>query len=344
MADAQVNKALVLGASGGVGGEMARQLRDTGWQVSALKRGLSGPVKITDGITWLAGDAMNAADVQAAAQGVSVIVHAVNPPGYQRWGELVLPMVDNTIAAAIAQRATIVLPGTVYNFGPDAGCVLEENSPQHPLTKKGTIRVRMEQRLHAATAQGARVLIVRAGDFFGPGAANNWFSQCLVKPGAPVRRILNPARRGIGHQWNYLPDVARTMVQLLQQRTHLPAFARFHLAGHWDADGMQMARAVQAVVARRTGLTPRITPFPWPLLPLAAPFVPFVREMLEMRYLWRVPLRMDNTRLIQTLGQEPHTPLETAVERTLEAMGVFAGTPSAATSGLFAVTGKRLHD
>lgn len=340
MANIQANKVLVLGATGGVGGEMVRQLRDAGWQVSALKRGLSSPVQSKDGITWLAGDAMNAADVRAAARGASVIVHAVNPPGYQRWGELVLPMVDNTIAAAIAQHATIVLPGTIYNFGPDAGSVLTEHSPQHPLTKKGAIRVQMEQRLHAATERGARVLIVRAGDFFGPGAANNWFSQCLVKPGVPVRRILNPARRGIGHQWNYLPDVARTMVKLLEQRDRLPTFARFHLAGHWDADGTLIARAVQAVVARRTGAAPRITAFPWLLLPLAAPFVPFVREMLEMRYLWRVPLRMDNARLMQTLGQEPHTPLEAAVERTLEAMGVFALAPAAAASTIAAVVEK----
>lgn len=30
---------LVLGATGGIGGEMARQLGDTGWQVRALNRG-----------------------------------------------------------------------------------------------------------------------------------------------------------------------------------------------------------------------------------------------------------------------------------------------------------------
>ncbi len=35
-------------------------------------------------------------------QGVSLIVHAVNPPGYRNWGQLVLPMIDNTIAAAQA--------------------------------------------------------------------------------------------------------------------------------------------------------------------------------------------------------------------------------------------------
>jgi hypothetical protein len=69
---------------------------------------------------WLQGDAMCRDDVMHAAQGCDVIVHAVNPPGYRRWAELVLPMMDNTIAAAIAQGATIVLPGTVYNYGPDA--------------------------------------------------------------------------------------------------------------------------------------------------------------------------------------------------------------------------------
>jgi hypothetical protein len=55
-----------------------------------------------------------------AAKGCSVIVHAVNPPGYRNWAQLVLPMLDNTIAAAKAEGATIVLPGTVYNYGPDA--------------------------------------------------------------------------------------------------------------------------------------------------------------------------------------------------------------------------------
>ncbi|MBN3814040.1 NmrA family NAD(P)-binding protein, partial [Paraburkholderia sp. Ac-20347] len=34
--------ALVLGASGGIGGEVARQLRRAGWQVRALKRNLGG--------------------------------------------------------------------------------------------------------------------------------------------------------------------------------------------------------------------------------------------------------------------------------------------------------------
>lgn len=164
-----------------------------------------------------------------AALGCEVIVHAVNPPGYRRWGELVLPMIDNTIAVATAQGATIVLPGTIYNYGPDASVLLRETSPQHPLTRKGAIRVELERRLQVASAHGARAVVLRAGDFFGPDAGNNWFSQALVKPGRPLTRVSVPGAPGVGHQWNYLPDVGRALVELLARREALAPFAAFHM-------------------------------------------------------------------------------------------------------------------
>ncbi len=312
---------LVLGATGGIGSEMARQLRDAGWEVKALKRGASKDVERKDGITWIRGDALIRQDVVNAAKNCSVIVHAVNPPGYRQWSELVLPMLENTIAAATAESATIVLPGTVYNFGPDAFPLLTENSPQHPATRKGAIRVQMEQRLREASTSGARVLIVRAGDFFGPHSGNGWFSQCLIKPGQPVNTISYPGQAKIGHQWAYLPDVARTMVALLEIRKSLEAFATFHMAGHWDADGKQMTSAISRVVARHTGKQPKTSSFPWWLTTLASPFVTTLREMQEMRYLWRTPVQMDNAKLIQALGYEPHTPLDEAVEAALIGAG-----------------------
>jgi nucleoside-diphosphate-sugar epimerase len=314
---------LILGATGGIGGEVARQLRDAGWDVRALQRRASQPVEQRDGIAWIRGDALNDRDVMAAAHGCSVIVHAVNPPGYRRWAQLVLPMLDNTIAAASAVGATIVLPGTVYNYGPDADLTLTEESPQHPVTRKGAIRVEMERRLLAASKTGVRVLILRAGDFFGPKAGNNWFAQGLIRREKPITAVSYPGNRGVGHQWAYLPDVARTMLELLARRDSFAAFATFHMDGHWDADGAQMVEAIQRVVARRTGSKPRISAFPWWLLTLASPFVVTFREMREMRYLWRKPLRMDNARLVAALGQEPHTALDEAVEATLAGLGCF---------------------
>ena len=312
---------LVLGATGGIGGEVARQLHASGWHVRGLRRS-SGASKVQgEGIEWMQGDAMNRADVARAAQGAAVIVHAVNPPGYRRWAELVLPMMDNTIAAAKAERATIVLPGTVYNFGPDAFPLIDESAPQHPVTRKGAIRVEMEARLQRASEEGIRALIVRAGDFFGPQARNNWFSQGVVKPGHPVSKISYPGKRGVGHEWSYLPDVARTITGLLARRDALEPLARFHMGGHWDEDGTQLMAAIRRVVARRAGQEPKTSGFPWWLLRLASPFNATFREMGEMRYLWRTPVRLDNARLVATLGYEPHTPLDEAIEATLVGLG-----------------------
>jgi nucleoside-diphosphate-sugar epimerase len=268
---------------------------------------------------WVAGDAMQPADVLAAAEGVQVIIHAVNPPGYRRWGELVLPMIDNTIAAARATGARIVLPGTIYNYGDDAFPDLVEDAPQHPPTKKGRIRVELERRIEAASRTGTPALIVRFGDFLGPAAANNWFSQGLVTPGRRVTAITYPGRKGVGHAWAYLPDAAETIAQLLDRSSELEPFARFHFSGHWDPDGTAMTRAIAQSLGR-PDMTVR--PLPWPLIGLAGLLQETPRELYKMRYLWRTPIRLDNKKLVAFLGQEPHTPLPDAVRTTLQAFKV----------------------
>ncbi|MBY5640993.1 NAD(P)H-binding protein [Rhizobium leguminosarum] len=310
--------ALVLGATGGIGGAVARKLLARGWRIRALNRDAAKASRSEPAFEWVQGDAMNAADVLKAAEGVGLIVHAVNPPGYRDWERLVLPMLDNSITAARAVGVRIVLPGNVYNFGPDALPAPTEESLQHPMTKKGAIRVEMENRLKAASQSGAGVIIVRAGDFFGPGTtANSWFSSGLVTPGKPVGTIRNPGRRGVGHQWAYLPDMAETIAQLIERADRLPAFAVYHMEGFWDADGMQMAEAIKRVAGGKA----KIGGFPWWIVPLAAPFIPVMREIKEMRYLWKVPVRMRNTRLTAELCREPQTPIDEAVRASLFALG-----------------------
>lgn len=159
-------KVLILGASGGIGGEVARRLVADNWQVRALKRGaqIRDP---EDGIQWIAGDALDGGQVAAAAAGCDVIVHAVNPPGYRHWRQQVLPMLRNTLQAAERQRALVVLPGTVYNYGPDAFPLIAEEAAQQPVTRKGAIRVAMELALKDYAARWPGV-DCSGGRFFWP--------------------------------------------------------------------------------------------------------------------------------------------------------------------------------
>lgn len=314
--------ALIVGATGGIGGETARALLANGWQVRALHRDPARAQKaVQEPIEWLRGDAMSPADVVAAAQGVSVVVHAANPPGYRNWKGLALPMLESSIAAAKAAGARLVLPGTVYNFGPDAPDVVDETAPQNPVTRKGKIRVAMEQRLLQASREGVPVLVVRAGDFFGPHAGNSWFSQGMVKPGSPLTSVTYPGKAEIGRSWAYLPDLAATIVKLLERGADLSQFEVFHFRGHSFERGRDLAEATRRVAGVPNAPIRR---FPWFAIYALSPFVVTFREMLEMRYLWDTTLLLDNRKLVSFLGAEPHTPLDQALAATLSGLGITA--------------------
>jgi nucleoside-diphosphate-sugar epimerase len=313
--------ALIIGVTGGVGSETARALLARGWTVRALNRNPEQAARrlaSLGAIEWVQGDAMNQAEVVRAAAGVSLVVHAANPPGYKNWKGLQLPMLESSIAAAKAADARLVFPGTVYNYGADAFPAISESSPQHPTTRKGAIRVAMEERLAQASRDGVRVLIVRAGDFFGAAATNNsWFVQ-LVTPHKPVRKVTYPGERDVGHAWAYLPDLGETIARLVEREGELAPFESFHFGGHWFERGVEIALATQRVAKARSA---RIGRFPWFALRLLSPFVGMFREILEMRYLWTTPVKLDNKKLLAFLGEEPHTELDTALRHTLAGLG-----------------------
>jgi nucleoside-diphosphate-sugar epimerase len=315
---------LVLGASGGIGGAIAAALLRHGWQVRGMARDvMSASHRANPHIEWVQGDALSRDDVVRAASGVAMIVHAVNPPGYRNWGKVVLPMIDNTIAAArAAGGARIVLPGTIYNYDPARTPVVDAGSVQESRSRKGAIRVALEQRL-ADAAPEVPSLILRAGDFFGPGVRSSWFAQAMVTPGKPVTRIVNPAR-GAGHSWAYLPDLAEAFARLMDAEDRLSPFERVQFEGIYDASGTLMTDALRRIAGRNVP----IWSFPWWLMRLAAPFGGFPREAAEIAQYWRHPVRFDNRRLVDLIGPEPRTDLDLAVRASLVDMGCLAPEPN----------------
>jgi nucleoside-diphosphate-sugar epimerase len=328
---------LVIGATGGLGGAVAQAFLAQGWQVRAMARRppelgqLPAAQAGLASVEWWVGDAMNAADVVRAAQGVDCIFHGANPPGYVRWRELALPMLASSIEAARVSGARLIFPGNVYNYGPDAWPLVSEQSPQNPTTRKGAIRVEMEQMLRdAARRHGVRSLVLRAGDFYGGHAPSSWFSTLMVKPGQRLRSVVYPGEPEVGHAWAYLPDLARTVVRLAELQEGLPAFDAYHFGGHWTARGIEMAESIRRAAGKPAM---RIKSVPWWLINLASPLVALLRELIEMRYLWKVPVQLDNRKLLSLIGTEPHTPLDVAVRRSLAELGCLDALGSVSTQG-----------
>lgn len=318
-----MRRALVLGATGGIGGAIAGALIRHGWQVCAMARDPHAAAKAWRGDGpfphFFPGDAMNRDEVVSAATdggNVAIIVHAVNPPGYRDWDKLVEPMIDNRIAAArAASGARIVLPGTVYNYDPATTPVIDEAVRQNARTRKGRVRVAIEDKLRAAASE-VPALILRAGDFFGPGTRASWFAQAMVAPGKPLHKVTSLAP-GVPHAYAYLPDLAETFARLLHQPARLERFEMLQFAGHWDESGTAMRDAIRRAAGRH--LPERS--FPWWLMHLAAPFGDFPREAIEIEPVWKHPVRLDNRRLVALLGAEPHTSLDLAVAATLADLG-----------------------
>ncbi|KQO67743.1 NAD(P)H-binding protein [Methylobacterium sp. Leaf89] len=310
--------ALVTGATGGIGGAVAEALLRHGWRVRGLARDpgrarRSGPA----GVDWVAGDALREADLVAAVRGARILFHGVNPPGYRDWRGLALPMLAHAITAARGAGARLALPGNLYVYGPEAGPCLTEAAPRRPRTRKGAVRVEMEAMLEAAADLDH--LIVCAGDFFGPRAPSSWVTKVLMREGRPLRRVATPEVPGAGHAWAYLPDLAETFARLLDGEATLPRHLRLNFRGH-HLQGRAMAEAVAEAASLADGRRPPVRPFAWAPVYGGAPFVTFLREVIEMRYLWSTTLELDNARLVARLGAEPHTPLADAVAASLAAL------------------------
>jgi nucleoside-diphosphate-sugar epimerase len=307
---------LIIGANGRLGRVLASTFAAEGWHVYAQVR--REPVHTQPGIHWVQAPLEDPVALAEKVRSVSIVVHAANPL-YTQWRKQAEPLTRCAIETARRVGAILMFPGNVYNFGKSMPQLLQESTAQNPSTRKGRIRVELENLLREAAGSGLRSVVIRAGDFFGGPGRGSWFDLIIVKS---LRKgiAVYPGPLHAIHAWAYLPDLARAFVKVAEQRTLLPMFEVLHFAGH-SLTGEELLENL-ARSARRQGLLLPNVPLqrrslPWPLLRLAGLAVPMLREISEMRYLWSVPHRLSGERLAKLIGEVPVTPLDRALDETL---------------------------
>jgi nucleoside-diphosphate-sugar epimerase len=298
----------ILGINGHIGHHAAKAFVAAGWQVVGFGRSDRHPVA---GVRFVSGDAENIEDLRAAIGDSEVVVNALNLP-YHQWDRGRMEALHGRVVEAMGESGkTMLFPGNIYNYAMTDRVVTPELE-QNPATPRGAIRVRVEKMLEAAARSGRmQVLVLRAGDYFGPESSGDWFDQAILREAGKGRAAIL-GRPGVGHAWAYLPDIARTFEVLARRREELARFETFHFAGHFVTPE-EMAAAI--VAAAPVPLDAR--PFPWMVLALLGVVDPIMRSVAKMGYLWQHPMELRDPRLDAILGKNFDTPFQTAVAATV---------------------------
>lgn len=278
--------ALILGPSGKIGNHAASAFWNGGWQVRDYRRGT---------------------DMTAAARGCDVIVNGLNPPNYHDWARQIPAITDQVLAAARASGATVILPGNVYVYS-DPGGIWSETTPHKPVSRKGRIRMEMEQ---AYRDSGVPTINLRAGNFIDPERNGDVMSHLLLRNIARGR-ITAMGDPDVDQAYCYLPDWAEAARQLADRRGSLARYEDIPFPGH-TFTVTQLKSALEAELGRPL----RIERFPWWAMALAAPFWELARELREIRYLWDLPHRLDGSKLDRLLPGFAHTDLRDVLRSAL---------------------------
>lgn len=315
---------LILGARGRFGLAAARAFAQAGWQVHAqLRPGAVGPE--IAGVQWLAAEPGDTVRLAAAARGASVVVQGLSPVyTHKAWRRDLPGLTQAAIDVARALEATLMLPASVYNFGETMPAQLREDTVQAASTLKGRLRMDSEAQVRAATQDGRmKAVVIRGGDFFGSGTGS-WLDEVMLKD-IHRGKLTYPGPLNVPTAWAYLPDMARSFVEVAQQRHRLPTFETLHFAGY-SLTGQDWADALGAI-AREYGWLPfggslQSVSLSWWMMRALGLVLPRVAALCEMRYQWHTPHTLVNTRMAAITGVEPRTPFPEALRTSMAELGL----------------------
>ncbi|MFF3672593.1 NAD-dependent epimerase/dehydratase family protein [Streptomyces sp. NPDC002120] len=294
---------------GPAGAATARLLAEQGHSVRVVTKSGRQP---EPGIQHFAFDATDSARLTETARGAAAIHNCAAPP-YHHWARAWPPLAASVLTAAEETGAVLVMLGNLYGYGPVDGPLTEE-LPLAATGTKGRVRAAVWEQARKLHEQGrVRAVEVRASDFFGPGVTEGGHLAGRVLPpllrGRPVSTLGDP---DAPHSWTYLPDVARTLVEVAGEER---AWGR---PWHVPTEPALSVREMVDRLAAQAGTGPvAVRRIPPAALGLASLFSPLIRELKEIRYQFDRPFTVDAHAYEAAFGGRA-TPLDEQVKETVD--------------------------
>jgi len=305
---------LILGFTGGIGRAVALALSKRNISMKVLVRDANKAAKYTSGlnnIEVVEGDASVVEDLEKSFTDVSHVHYCINIP-YQKWEEQALPLLSKSVDAAIKHNVKLVFPGNVYVYGHAKYNPVDEQHPHAAHTKKGHIRMEMEEMLALARKdKGLDYTIVRMPDFYGPFVINGFSEQLYVNAikGKQLRWIgdLNAEVELI-----YINDGGEAMVSAALSDKSSGEI--FNIPGYSITSSAKYLQEIISQAGSKSKFSTLNTDFLFKVLGL---FIPVLKEIVEMLYLKREKLILSGKKYADTIGPVPTTDYSSGIKQTL---------------------------
>jgi nucleoside-diphosphate-sugar epimerase len=312
-----MKRAIVLGAAGGMGRELVKELLGRGMETVAFGRSRDKLEKLADCcgndrlLKVAVGDAMSLNDISEAAEGADVLYHSMGIP-YPEWRDKLLPLAASVMRGAKAAGAKTVIIDNIYPYGKVEASPATEQHPKRPHTRKGRLRLEMERVIMDAHRDGAPVLIVRLPDFYGAGVPNSILHVTLDAI-AKRKSAMFVGRLDVPREYVYLPDAAKAIVELSARDD---AYGEtWHFPGAGTITGAEVVRIAQ----EEAGHGKPVRSIGRKTFAMLGLFNPFMREVKEMLYLTEEPFVLSGAKYRERIGPLPATPYEQGIRKTVRA-------------------------
>ncbi|GGE82586.1 nucleoside-diphosphate-sugar epimerase [Priestia taiwanensis] len=305
-------KVLVLGASGGMGYALVKELCARGISVVAFARGKEKLRQLFQQeklVEIIGGDVFNLEEVEKAAQGVEIIFHAINVP-YEEWTDKQPQLLANILHVAKQRATKLVMVDNIYAYGRSNGKKVTEDVQKNPHTKKGKIRLQLEK---MAKQSGVDVLICHFPDFYGPHATNTLLHFTLEQI-VRNKRAMFVGDLHIAREYIYTPDGARALVELAlrndtyNQNWNIPASDLI--------TGTEIVSLAQEIIAYKKKAFVVKKGF----IRMLGMFNKNMREVVEMFYLTEEPVILSGEKYEREIGLFPCTSYQEGIRQTLESI------------------------
>lgn len=304
-----MKKVLVLGASGNIGYPIVKELRERGIDVKAFARNKERLERLFnkfEQVEIVQGDLFNKKELLHAAQDVDLIIHSVNIP-YQEWGKLPSFM-NNVIETVKVTNTKLAYVDNIYAYGPSVGEKMTENMSKNPNTKKGMIRLQLQNMIKES---GIVYTIAYFPDFYGAGA-NNTILNTTIEAVQNNRKAIFVGNPKLAREYIYLPDGAKAFVNLL---LHEKAYGQeWNIPSYGTITGEEIIQIIRDI----TSYDKKITTVKKWMVQMIGLFNPFMREFSEMFYLIDEPVVLSGEKYEREIGPIPRTSYEDGLKEIFQ--------------------------